>query len=325
MKNNRIGILLAVLLLFAMIGSGCSNGARSQTAPYVAVITKSTDSKFWKSVYGGANAAAMEYGVNLTLEGAENEEDYEAQNQLIYQAIENGAQAIVFSAIDANQSVEAIKAARDQGIYVVIIDSGINFDDIDVEITTNNYNAGVMAADAVLQNPARDLRIGIVNFDVNSANGAEREAGFKDKIKGNGRATIVDVINVESNISASDKGAKKMLSEHPDINVIATFNEWTTLGVGFAMQELGCSDQVQVIGFDSNVILADMLEKGDMDGLIIQNPFAIGYLGIEKAYDLIRRKSRPEEVIYTDTTLITRDTMFDEASQRILFPIEDKE
>ncbi|MHB8061162.1 MAG: substrate-binding domain-containing protein, partial [Ruminiclostridium sp.] len=66
------------------------------------------------------------------------------------------------------------------------------------------------------------------------------------------------------------------------------------------------------------------LEKGNIDALIVQNPFAIGYLGIENAYNLIRKNKKPESVIYTDTTLITRENMFDEANQKILFPIESK-
>ena len=62
----------------------------------VAVIAKSTESAFWKSVFAGANAAGTEYNVELTFQGPETEEDYEAQNRMIGQAVEDGAAAIVF-------------------------------------------------------------------------------------------------------------------------------------------------------------------------------------------------------------------------------------
>lgn len=44
------------------------------------------------------------------------------------------------------------------------------------------------------------------------------------------------------------------------------------------------------IGFDSNVISVGMIETGEMDALIVQNPFAIGYLGVKMRLFLL-----PEE------------------------------
>jgi len=323
-KSKKAYLFLSILLLFTFLLSGCIRIDQVQEKPYIAVVSKSTESKFWKSVFSGVNAAATEYGVDITFEGADNEEDYLAQNKLIEEAIANGAQAIVFSAIDYTQSVGVIEKAVDAGIYVVIIDSGIDSNKIDIEISTDNYAAGQMAAEAVLQNDAEELKIGIVNFDINSANGRQREAGFKDKVLQDERAEIIDIINVDSNISASDNDTKEMLEKYPEINVITTLNEWTTLGVGYAVDELNLSDQIQVVGFDSNVILADMLERGRIDALIVQNPFAIGYLGVENAYQLIKKIKDTKPTIYTDTKLITRENMYDEASQQILFPIDSE-
>ena len=69
--------------------------------------------------------------------------------------------------------------------------------------------------------------------------------------------------------------------------MIVTFNEWTSLGVGYAIQELGMKDSVRVIAFDSNVVSVGMLETGEVDTLIVQNSYAMGYLGVETAYKLI--------------------------------------
>ena len=93
-----------------------------------------------------------------------------------------------------------------------------------------------------------------------------------------------------------------MLKKHPKINVIVTFNEWTTLGVGYAIQELGLKDNVRVVAFDSNVVSVGMLETGEVDTLIVQNSYAMGYLGVETAYKLINGYSI-KDTIYTDTIL----------------------
>ena len=101
-------VILPILCLF----SGCAGqktAVKQESKPYIAVITKSTRSNFFKTLYAGASTASIEYNVNVTLEGPENEEDYETQNRLLEQAIENKAMAIVLSAIDYNKSVEIVE------------------------------------------------------------------------------------------------------------------------------------------------------------------------------------------------------------------------
>ena len=84
---------------------------------------------------------------------------------------------------------------------------------------------------------------------------------------------------MKSTITDAREGTERMLLDNPQINVIVTFNEWTTLGVGDAVEALGAGERTQVVAFDSNVKSIGMLEKGNVDALIVQNPYAMGYLG----------------------------------------------
>lgn len=319
-NRSRIKAVFAVCLALCLL-SGCAEReavVKQENKPYIAVITKSTSSNFFKSLYSGASTASIEYNVNVTLEGPDNEEDYEAQNRLLEQAIENNAKAIVLSAIDYNKSVDIVERAVDSGIYVVAVDSDINTEKISVYIGTDNYEAGREAGEALLKTPG-DLNLGLVNFDVNSRNGQERERGILDVIDENPRIHVIADINVDSNIPDTSDGTKAMLAEHPQINAIVTFNEWTTLGVGSAVSELGLGDRITVVGFDNNIISVGMLETGEMDALIVQNPYAMGYMGVEAAWNLINGRA-PEKTIRTETMTATQENMFDTASQKLIFP-----
>ena len=100
---------LAVLL------AGCAmQPVDSTTTRYrVALVAKNNrDSEFWDAVFTGAEAAATEYNLQLTITAPDDEEDYAAQNQLIADAVEDGAQAIVFSAIDYEANAAAICSMR---------------------------------------------------------------------------------------------------------------------------------------------------------------------------------------------------------------------
>ena len=92
----------------------------------VALVGKSETSEFFRSVYAGAQAAATEYNLDLTISSPETEEDYETQNQLVEEAVAAGAEALVFSAADYENSAQAIDAAAAQGVRIVAIDSNVN-------------------------------------------------------------------------------------------------------------------------------------------------------------------------------------------------------
>lgn len=328
-RRHIIYLLCAVVLLAVCIMAGAfyiKGGTSKETSNennkhYVAVITKSTTSAYWKSVFAGANAAGTEYNLELTFDGPDNEEDYKTQNKMIENAVNNGAEVIVFSAVDFNANADAINNAAKRGVRIIVIDSDVRSDLVSSRISTDNYRAGCMAGEAVLESMESELNVGIVNFDKNSANGQQREAGFRSVVDGESNVNIVDTINVKSTISDSKKDTEDMLKKYPQINVIVTFNEWTSLGVGYAVKSLKLAEETKVVAFDSNVVSVGMLETGEVDALIVQNPYAMGYLGVESAYNLIFDLPVEEEV-NTTTTLVTRDNMFDEECQRVLFSFD---
>lgn len=65
-----------------------------------------------------------------------------------------------------------------------------------------------------------------------------------------------------------------------------------------------------------------MLESGEVDALIVQNPYAMGYLGVEKAYQLLTGQKISEKKVDTATTMVNRDNMFSEECQKILFAFD---
>ena len=101
------------------------------------------------------------------------------------------------------------------------------------------------------------------------------------------RVKNITTINVLSTTEDARAGAKEMLLSDSRINVVVTFNEWTSLGVGWAIRDLNRADRIQVVAFDSNVVSVGMLETGEVDALIVQNPYAMGYLGVETAANLM--------------------------------------
>ena len=136
MKRSK-SIFLCVLLVFFCL-CGCSSESAIPTQHSVVLIAKSTRTEFWLSVFAGAEAAATEYNVKLTIIGPETEEDYEAQNAMVERAVQQKAEAIVFSAIDFENNAGAIDAAAQAGVQVVAIDSSVDSAAVKTYIGTDN-------------------------------------------------------------------------------------------------------------------------------------------------------------------------------------------
>ena len=320
MKLSRLAAAFA--LLAALLLSGCAATVATEQHT-VALVAKSTQTEFWLSVFAGAEAAATEYNLKLTITGPETEEDYEAQNRMVADAVAAGAEALVFSAIDYENNASAIDDAARAGVKIVAIDSSVASEMVSTYIGTDNYAAGRMAAQAALERVEGELTVGIVNYDISSANGQEREHGAVDLLQESGRAEVAAVINTLAEAGQAKEDTEAMLAEHPEINVLLAFNEPTSVGAAEAVSALGLSESVFLVGFDSNVVTVDGLQEGSVDALVVQNPYAMGYLGVESAYKLLAGQGDSlEKTVDTSTQVVDRENIFTMDSQKALFAFE---
>lgn len=320
MRQNRALALCAALLLAL---SGCGAEPAPAARRQIALITKSTDSEFFLSVFAGARAAAAEYNLDLTISGPGTEEDYETQNKMIDRAVEAGAEVIVFSAIDYERNTAAIDAAAQAGVRIVSIDSGVGSGHVSTYIGTDNYAAGQMAAQAALEGVEGPLHVGIVNYNEGTANGQERVQGALDTLAGSGRAQVTAVVTTLVDAPRAQTDTVALLLDHPEINVVMAFNEPTSVGAAQAVRTLDRGDNIFLVGFDSNVVTIDGLQDGYVDALIVQNPYAMGYLGVESAYKLLSGQGETlEPMVDTATRIVDRENFFTMDGQKALFAFD---
>lgn len=320
MRRSRLAAVCVLISTLLLGGCGATAATEQHT---VALVAKSTQTEFWLSVFAGAEAAATEYNLKLTITGPETEEDYEAQNRMVADAVAAGAEALVFSAIDYENNASAIDDAARAGVKIVAIDSSVASEMVSTYIGTDNYAAGRMAAQAALERVEGELTVGIVNYDISSANGQEREHGAVDLLQESGRAEVAAVINTLAEAGQAKEDTEAMLAEHPEINVLLAFNEPTSVGAAEAVSALGLSESVFLVGFDSNVVTVDGLQEGSVDALVVQNPYAMGYLGVESAYKLLAGQGDSlDKTVDTSTQVVDRENIFTMDSQKALFAFE---
>ncbi len=78
-----------------------------------------------------------------------------------------------------------------------------------------------------------------------------------------------------------------------------------TFGMLRALQDAGVAGKVKFVGFDASPKLIDALKSGQIDGLIVQDPRKMGYLGVKTVVDKINGKPI-EAKVDTGVTFVTK-------------------
>ena len=287
----------------------------------VVMIVKIIDSTndFWTSTIKGANMAAKEYGSSLTVLGPDAETKYEEQGAMIQEAIAMKPDAIVLSPASYTETPEYAEKIEDAGIELILMDSVMEKEMGSCVVATDNVDAGKKMGNYIAENFPEDVNIGVVGHVQGSSTAIEREEGLRAGL-GDLAENIVDTVFCDSDYRKAYKVTKEMLKAHPEINVIAGLNEYSSVGAARAVIALGLEDEVHMIGFDSSLKEVEFLESEVFEAIVVQKPLNMGYLAVENTVRILQKKDVPQ-YIDSGSVLITKETMYTPENQKLLFPI----
>lgn len=269
-------------------------------AETIALIPKATLYPFWQKMHEGAQQAAEESEVLLIWRGPKTEGKVDAQKHLINYYC-NGkfkkADALILAPTDKKKLVASVELAIKNHCPVVIIDSPIESDKPATYISTNNYQAGRMAAKALAKAMKYKGNVIIVRLLEGDGSTELREKGFTDWMNKNApEIKIVGSINSEGNARKALENSTRLFEDHPETNGIFSSNEWGSNGMLKVLQQKEVAGKIKFIGFDYNKELLEGLQNGHLNGLVIQRPHQMGYLGVKTAIKIIHGMKVPKRI-----------------------------
>ncbi len=325
-KHNRIakGLALAAGILIMAVALFFFTYPRNKKI-HVIYIPKIVDqsNEFWATLLAGANMAAKEYGANLSVMAADSENHVEQQNQVIEKAIAMKPDVIAITPNSFAENTDTLRKVKKAGIPLVYIDSTTDQVLADSVVATDNVEMGIQLGTFMKNRLPEEAHIAIMGHVKNSSTALEREEGIRKGLEEDAES-IEEVLFCESNYQKAYRLTKELMERRPWINVLTGLNEYSSTGVAQAIKDLGLEDQVLVFGIDSSTDQIQKLEEGVYQGIVIQNPFNMGYLGIVQAVRLAGGKPAKSH-ISVDSHLITRANMYAEEEQKILFPFMGKQ
>jgi len=258
--------------------------------------------------------------------GPLREDDREQQIQVVEGFTTQGVSGIVLAPLDDRALARPVDDAKRAGVPTVIIDSGLVSDSFVSFVATDNRKGGMLAADRLGQLLNGKGKVLLLRYAEGSASTNEREEGFLSQMKA--KFPDIELISTDQYAGATRDTAKRasenLLNRFGDqVQGIFTPNESSTAGMLLALQDIGKAGKVFFVGFDSSQTFIDAMKSNQLNGIVVQNPFNMGYLGVKTMVDHLMGQTVQKQ---TDTgvTLVTGDNLNSPEIQTLLHPPLDQ-
>ena len=325
---------LSQLLLFAIgltVLSGCGSNSERPAgvkAKYrIAVIPKGLTHDFWRSIHAGAESAARERGdTEILWDGPAKEDERSKQQQIVERFTSERVDAIILAPCDRQTLVAPVEGAIKRGIPVVIIDSGLEISEDAAKsekylgyVATDNRQGGVRGAERMLEllkdaanfKDSASVKVLMLRYQAGSESTEQREAGFRAKIKTVAHIQLDEAPDeAGATADSAQRVAERLLAGKQDYDGVFAPNESSATGTLQALRVLKLAGKIKMVGFDSSPILLEGLRAGDLHGLVVQDPFDMGYQSVTRALDYVTKKVVPQDKIkHTNLQVVTKENM----------------
>jgi ribose transport system substrate-binding protein len=280
-----------------------------------------TTHEFWKSIHAGAETAANELGARIIWKGPLRETDCNEQLQIVETLTGSGIDALVLSPIDDRALVRPVAEAAALGIPTVIFNTALAGGNQVATISTDNFRGGVLAAGLVGKLTGGRGRVILMRVTEGVEGTMKREEGFLRTLRADfpGLNIISDNQYGGASTETAYQTMENLLARFGTADAVFTPNESTTFGALRALEDHGLAGRIVHVGFDSSAKLIEAMAGRKIQGLVLQDPFEMGYRSVRTA--VARLRGEPYEAsVATGVVMATPDNMNDPGIRRLLSP-----
>lgn len=285
--KKRVKRWLGILVTGALVLLSTTSSFAAQKKLNVALAVGTSANPFYISMATGAKDAADQLGVEFTWQGPKTW-DFAKQSMIVKALVTRGVDFILIAPCDPNALIEPLQSAVDEGIAVATVDTDLSSNLPLFNIASENYEGGRIAGETLAKLINYQGEVALMGAMTGVTTNEERYAGFKDAIK---KYTEIKLVTTQYSGSSQTKATSQMeavLIGHPDLAGAFGVDTPTAHGVAIGIRNAGKKGQVKLVGFDSQPLEVQDLKEGLTQALIAQAPYAMGFVGVQLAYDYLQ-------------------------------------
>lgn len=317
-------LVLAVLGCKKAERTGTSGSGADEKPLRIAVVPKGTTHEFWKAVHAGAVKAQRELKVEVVWKGPLKEDDLKSQVDLVQSFTAQGVSGLVLAPLNDSALQAPVKAAVRSGVPVVIFDSDLKGSEHASFVATDNRAAGRLAGEKLAALLGGKGKVVVLRYQEGSASTHNREEGFLEAVR---KVAGIEVVSenqyagatTETAFSASENLLLAQNAGKGQLQGVFCPNESSTFGMLLALEKAGLAGKLRFVGFDASAKLIEGVRAGKLDGLVLQNPFNMGYLAVKTLVRHLRRE-KVEARIDTGSSFVDKSNMDQPEMKALLSP-----
>lgn len=335
------------------VAYGDVKSLRLEPGSYISIIGRYSDDSYWEQVEAGAERAVEDINDMMKYEGGDKvklvfsapgeRDNVDEQVSILDEELARYPNAICIATVDTSACLTQFELAEMDGIPIITFDSGSDYQYVAAHISTNNLEASATAARELAALLKESGDVALIVQDSLSMTAKEREQGFLDTIAEYSNIQVPIVYHLDelerfaiqitdeknAGLAEDDENRAKsedvsqeeviryLLEHNPNLKGIYTTNLDTTQLVARVLHEME-KDDLFFVGFDGGDEQFELLTNDVVDGLILQNPYGMGYATVVAAARTILDLGN-EAFVDTDYTWLTKTNMEEASIQKFIY------
>ena len=310
MNKKAISILLTAAMGVSVLAAGTVTvSAAEKKDKYVIGMSQCNLGEPWRVAMNDQIAMAAEKHPEFEVIFADAAQDNSKQIADIENFVQMGVDLIITSPNEATPLTNAVSAAYDAGIPVILLDRKIDGDKYTQFIGADNVDMGRIAgeyiADTLLPDGGKVCEIKGLE---GTSGGIDRDNGFREGIKKNDKIEIVAVNNADWLREKAITVAEEMLQTNDEIDLFLALNDPMAEGAYIAAKNAGKEGDILFVGFDG-LPTPDGGIRSVMDGRLSMTQVypTGGTEAIESAYQLLVEGKELDKTLTLTSEIVTPD------------------
>lgn len=310
MNKKAISILLTAAMGVSVLAAGTVTvSAAEKKDKYVIGMSQCNLGEPWRVAMNDQIAMAAEKHPEFEVIFADAAQDNSKQIADIENFVQMGVDLIITSPNEATPLTNAVSAAYDAGIPVILLDRKIDGDKYTQFIGADNVDMGRIAgeyiADTLLPDGGKVCEIKGLE---GTSGGIDRDNGFREGIKKNDKIEIVAVNNADWLREKAITVAEEMLQTNDEIDLFLALNDPMAEGAYIAAKNAGREGDILFVGFDG-LPTPDGGIRSVMDGRLSMTQVypTGGTEAIESAYQLLVEGKELDKALTLTSEIVTPD------------------
>ena len=310
MNKKAISILLTAAMGVSVLAAGTVTvSAAEKKDKYVIGMSQCNLGEPWRVAMNDQIAMAAEKHPEFEVIFADAAQDNSKEIADIENFVQMGVDLIITSPNEATPLTNAVSAAYDAGIPVILLDRKIDGDKYTQFIGADNVDMGRIAgeyvADTLLPDGGKVCEIKGLE---GTSGGIDRDNGFREGIKKNDKIEIVAVNNADWLREKAITVAEEMLQTNDEIDLFLALNDPMAEGAYIAAKNAGKEGDILFVGFDG-LPTPDGGIRSVMDGRLSMTQVypTGGTEAIESAYQLLVEGKELDKTLTLTSEIVVPD------------------